>query len=223
MRVCHETIYQAIYHSGSPLGARMSITTAGMAAPLRTGRTRRRGQRRTRGQRRRFEQPMLSIRQRPFAPEDRDEPGHWEGDLIVGRRGNSAVATLVERSSRLVMLVKITARDSEAVTAAVGKAFEAVPPVIRKSLSWDQGQEMARHKDFSETVGMPVYFCDPHSPWQRGSNENTNAETNYVAPEPAELEFKLTRLTAWQKRVKSTAKEKSAEVCCYKIIAGSGG
>ena len=174
MRVCHETIYQAVFHPGSRLGTQVKVEAAEAATPLRTGRSSRRAHRRGYGQRCRFEQPMLSIHQRPFLPEDRCEPGHWEGDLIVGRHGKSAMATLVERSSRFVVLVKITARDSGAVTSAVAAAFGAVPPAMRKSLTWDQGQEMARHKNFSETVRMPVYFCDPHSPWQRGSNENTN-------------------------------------------------
>lgn len=187
MQVCHDTIYQAIFHPGSRLGTRMDLPVSNATAPLRTGRTRRRAQRRGHGQRRRFEQPRLSIHQRPFALEDRSEPGHWGGDLIVRRHGKSAIATLVERSSRFVLLVKIEARGSDAVTAAVAAAFEAVPAGIRKSLTWDQGQETARHKNFSRRAGIPVYFCGPHSPCQRGSNENTNALLRQYFPKRTDL------------------------------------
>jgi IS30 family transposase len=115
----------------------------------------------------------ISIRERPAEVEDRAIPGHWEGDLLRGS-GNSHIATLVERQSRFVMLIKIPSRDTAQVVAALSKHVRKLPATLRRSLTWDRGLEMAKHKDFTVATDVKVYFCDPQSPWQRGSNENTN-------------------------------------------------
>jgi IS30 family transposase len=115
----------------------------------------------------------ISIRERPAEAEDRAVPGHWEGDLLMG--GNSSqIATLVERSTRFVMLVKLDTKECNAVAAALARKIIKLPAELRRSLTWDRGTEMAAHKDFSVASEVQVYFCDPRSPWQRGSNENTN-------------------------------------------------
>jgi transposase, IS30 family len=170
MHVSHETIYQAIYlQSRGNLRAELKHQKA-----LRSGRTRRRAQ------------PAgaiscnrawigLHISARPAEAADRAVPGHWEGDLLIGKAGHSAIATLVERSSRFVMLVALPGgKVSEHVAEQLSQAMSRLPETLRRSLAWDQGSEMARHLDFTVATGCPVYFCDPHSPWQRGSNENTN-------------------------------------------------
>ncbi|MCY1658240.1 IS30 family transposase [Dietzia sp. SL131] len=128
---------------------------------------------------------MLTIHDRPFEPGDRTRWGHWEGDLIVGTQGRDAIATLVERRSRMVLLVHLPATDSTTVTQAITTALAALPPVLVGSLTWDQGTEMARHLSVTATLGIPVYFCDPHAPWQRGSNENTNGLLRQYFPRAA--------------------------------------
>ena len=116
---------------------------------------------------------MASIRERPASVEDRAVPGHWEGDLIAGSN-NTYIATLVERHTRYVMLVKVQNKDTESVVNALIKQSKKLPRELYKSLTWDQGKELADHQRFSLATKIDVYFCDPHSPWQRGSNENTN-------------------------------------------------
>lgn len=116
---------------------------------------------------------MISIRERPAEAEDRAIPGHWEGDLLAGANDTNIV-TLVERHSRFTMLVKLARRDSATVVAALTERIGTLPEALRRSLTWDQGKEMARHKSFTVATDLQVYFCDPRSPWQRGSNENTN-------------------------------------------------
>ena len=115
----------------------------------------------------------ISIRERPAEVEDRAVPGHWEGDLLMGG-ASSQIATLVERHSRYVMLVKVESKDTVTVTKALAQKIRRLPAELRRSLTWDRGSEMAAHKDFTLATDVQVYFCDPHSPWQRGSNENTN-------------------------------------------------
>jgi IS30 family transposase len=170
MQVSHETIYQAIYlQSRGNLRAELKHQKA-----LRSGRTRRRAH------------PVgaisssrawlgLHISERPAEAGDRAVPGHWEGDLLIGKQGRSAIATLVERSSRFVLLVALPGgKVSEHVADQLSAAMSRLPQALLRSLTWDQGSEMARHPKFTVATGCPVYFCDPHSPWQRGSNENTN-------------------------------------------------
>jgi IS30 family transposase len=168
MRVSHETIYLSLF-----VQSRGALRKE-LARYLRTGRARRRprglsvrnGQGQLRG--------TVHISQRPAEAGDRAVPGHWEGDLIFGTR-SSTVATLVERTSRFVMLVHLPgSHTADVVADALAAAIATLPEQLRRSLTWDQGKEMAEHARFSVATGVPVYFCDPHSPWQRGSNENTN-------------------------------------------------
>src|ERR1051325_4977210 len=128
----------------------------------------------------------ISIRQRPPEVEDRAVPGHWEGDLLMGSTG-SQIATLVERRSRYVMLVKLESKDTRIVTKALAKKIRDLPAELRRSLTWDRGSEMAAHKDFTIATDMQVYFCDPRSPWQRGSNENTNGLLRQYFPKGKDL------------------------------------
>jgi IS30 family transposase len=128
----------------------------------------------------------ISIRERPASVEDRAVPGHWEGDLLFGSR-NSQIATLVERQTRYVMLVKVDSKDSETVINALIKHAHKLPEELYKSLTWDRGKEMAEHKRFTLATNIKVYFCDPHNPWQRGSNENTNGLLRQYFPKGMEL------------------------------------
>lgn len=174
MRVSHETIYQAIYlQARGNLRAELSRQVA-----LRSGRAARRPRPAVGGPVR-SQRPWLglNISARPAEAADRAVPGHWEGDLVEGGRGagGSAIATLVERHTRFVILAALPGgKVSDHVVAQLTAAMSRLPQRLRASLTWDQGSEMARHADFTVATGCPVYFCDPHSPWQRGSNENTN-------------------------------------------------
>jgi transposase, IS30 family len=173
MWLCHESLYQAVYQPGSQL-LRPSPLAPRRHSPLRTGRDHRRAHQHAGRRRPRFEQPMLTIGQRPFAPQDRSEAGHWEGDLIVGKDHQSAIGTLVERQTRTVRLLHLPQCDSDALHEALKARMGDLPPALLRSITWDQGTEMARHLTITRSLGAPVYFCDSHSPWQRGSNENTN-------------------------------------------------
>jgi len=128
----------------------------------------------------------VSIRERPAEVEDRAVPGHWEGDLLCGGR-KSHIATLVERHSRFTLLVKITGKDSETVVEAMTKQMNKLPTQLRRSLTWDRGIEMAQHHAFSVATDVKVYFCDPRSPWQRGSNQNTNGLLRQDFPKCSDL------------------------------------
>jgi IS30 family transposase len=128
----------------------------------------------------------ISIRERPAEVEDRAIPGHWEGDLITGSK-NTHIATLVERQSRFTMLVKVKGKDTASVVAALSKQVRKLPAELRKSLTWDRGTELANHKKFTIATNVPVYFCDPQSPWQRGTNENTNRLLRQYFPKDTEL------------------------------------
>jgi len=183
MRVSHETIYQALYCQ-----ARGGLKRE-LVAALRSGRTWRRT-RRAPGQRtHRFADNMIMISDRPAEVEDRAVPGHWEGDLILGAGHKSAIATLVERSTRYTMLVHLPdgRHDAEAVRDGLITTISALPAHLRGSPTWDQGAEMARHKQFSMATDMAVYFCNPGSPWQRGSNENTNGVLRQYFPKGSDL------------------------------------
>ena len=173
MRVSHETIYQALYVQGrGNLRAELSRQVA-----LRSGRASRRRSTAAAGavRSRRAWVNGFHISTRPAEAADRAVPGHWEGDLLIGAYGRSAIVTLVERSTRFVMLGALPdGRASEAVITVLADLIGRLPSQLRRSLTWDQGPELARHATFSVVTGCPVYFCDPHSPWQRGSNENTN-------------------------------------------------
>ena len=186
MWLCHESIYQAVYQPGSTL-MRPSPLAPQHRSPPRTGRDHRRTQQRTDRRRPRFEQPMRSIHERPFPPEDRSEAGHWEGDLIIGRDQQSATGTLVERQTRLVRLLHRPRRDGDTLHDALNARLGELPAELRRSITWDQSTEMARHLTITKTLGAPVYFCDSHSPWQRGSNENTNGLLRDYFPKGTDL------------------------------------
>jgi IS30 family transposase len=168
MRISHETIYRSLF-----IQAR-GVLKKELQAHLRTRRRMRRSKAaNTEGQLRGRIVDAVSISDRPPEVEDRAVPGHWEGDLITGSQ-NTHVATLVERHSRFTLLVKVRGKDTATVVAAIQKQIVKVPTELRRSLTWDRGMEMAHHRRFSVATDVKVYFCDPQSPWQRGTNENTN-------------------------------------------------
>jgi IS30 family transposase len=180
MWVSHETIYQSLFVQGRG-ELRRELTRC-----LRTGRTQRRPQGRAeyRGQL----PGMVMISERPAEVDDRAVPGHWEGDLLVGQHGRTAVGTLVERSTRYVLLLHLgEGRDAAKVDAAMRRAIATLPGELFRTITWDQGKEMARHAAFSIDTGIQVYFCDPHSPWQRGSSENTNGLLRQYMPKGTDL------------------------------------
>lgn len=181
--VSHETIYQALYLQGRG-GLKAELTEA-----LRTGRARRRrkGPNPGRGARGKLKDVVL-ISERPAEAEDRAVPGHWEGDLILGRAGKSQIATIVERTTRFTLLVRLPEnRKAVTVRDAVSAKIIELPVHLRRSLTWDQGKEMAAHVSFSVATDVAVYFCDPHSPWQRGTNENTNGLLRQYLPRSLDL------------------------------------
>ena len=180
MRISHETIYKSLYVQGRGELRRE------LARCLRTGRAKRvpRGRLERRGR----IPDMVMISERPPEVEDRAVPGHWEGDLLMGRNGKSAVGTLVERSTRFVMLFGLQdGKTAEQVRTAMTETIQRLPEDLRRTVTWDQGYEMAQHLRFSIDTGVEVYFCDPHSPWQRGSNENTNGLLRQYLPKGIDL------------------------------------
>jgi IS30 family transposase len=198
MRISHEAIYQALYIQGR--GAlRRELT-----ACLRTGRALRVPQARTRGRGKKFVTEEVMISQRPAEAEDRAVPGHWEGDLIIGL-DSSAIGTLVERTTRFTMLLHLPRMDghgqgprvkngpalaghgAEAVRDAIATTIATLPEYLRRSLTWDQGAELAQHAQLRIDTGLAIYFCDPHSPWQRGTNENTNGLLRQYFPKGTDL------------------------------------
>lgn len=168
MQISHETIYRSLF-----IQAR-GVLKKELIAHLRTNRLMRQAKiASASGQGRGRINEAVSIRERPAEVEDRAVPGHWEGDLLAGS-DNSYIATLVERHSRYVMLVKVAGKDTASVVSALIKQVNKLPAELRRSLTWDRGTEMASLKKFTIATDVQVYFCDPQSPWQRGSNENTN-------------------------------------------------
>ena len=181
--VVHETIYQAVYRP--ELGG---LSRGLPAQVLRTRRRRRRPHRRPGERRSNGITAMTMLDQRPAGAAGREEPGHWEGDLITGASNRSAIGTLVDRASRYTILLYLPGRHTaEAVRDALIAAMSALPPRLRRSLTWDQGKEMALHTEISAALGMPVYFCDKASPWQRPSNENTNGLLRQYFPKGSDL------------------------------------
>jgi IS30 family transposase len=198
MRISHEAIYQALYIQGR--GALKRELTA----CLRTGRALRVPHARSTGRGKSFISPEIMISERPAEAADRAVPGHWEGDLILGLN-SSAIGTLVERTTRFTLLLHLppmaghgtdlrqkngpalAGHGAEAVRDAIANSITELPSHLRRSLAWDQGAEMARHADLKILAGLPVYFCDPHSPWQRGTNENTNGLLRQYFPKGTDL------------------------------------
>jgi transposase, IS30 family len=180
MRISHEAIYQALYVQGRG-GLRRELT-----ACLRTGRALRKPRRRVEARGR--IPNMVLISERPAEAEDRAVPGHWEGDLILGTKGISAIGTLVERTTRFVMLLHLPAdHRAETVRDAIVDTITTLPTALRRSLTWDQGSELTQHVEITVAADLPVYFCDPHSPWQRGTNENTNGLLRQYFPKGTDL------------------------------------
>jgi transposase, IS30 family len=184
MWVSHETIYQSLYVQ-SRGGLKREL-----ARHLRTGRSMRKPQRKSEERRGRLK-GMVMISARPAEVEDRAVPGHWEGDLILGSTASgSAVGTLVERATRYVLLLHLSGgHTADIVQEAMVAKMATLPEQLRRSLTWDQGREMANHVQIAEATGLSIYFCDPHSPWQRGSNENTNGLLRQYLPKGTDLSF----------------------------------
>ena len=197
MRISHEAIYQALYVQGRGALRRE------LAACLRTGRALRVPRARTQGRGKQFLSPEIMISQRPAEAADRAVPGHWEGDLILGL-GSSAIGTLVERTTRFTMLLHLprmtghgqprikngpalAGHGAEAVRDAIAASITTLPDQLRRSLTWDQGAELAQHAQLRIDIGLAIYFCDPHSPWQRGTNENTNGLLRQYFPKGTDL------------------------------------
>src|SRR6266851_2003251 len=181
MRVSHETIYRSLF-----IQAR-GVLKQELIQHLRTKRRIRRSRHsRVSGHRSGQIVDAISIRERPAEIEDRAIPGHWEGDLLGGSK-NSHIATLVERHSRFTILVKVPRKDTAVVVAALSRHVRKLPASLRRSLTWDRGLEMTKHKTFTVATNVKVYFCDPHSPWQRGTNENTNQLLRQYLPKRTDL------------------------------------
>jgi IS30 family transposase len=181
MRVSHETIYRSLF-----IQARGALKKE-LMDHLRSKRRMRRSRHASpSGQSRGQIVDAISIRERPAEAEDRAIPGHWEGDLLSGGK-NSYIATLVERHSRFLMLIKVRSKETEAVVTALSQHVRKLPATLRRSLTWDRGLEMAKHKEFTIATDVQVYFCDPQSPWQRGSNENTNLLLRQYFPRGTDL------------------------------------
>ena len=178
MRVSHETIYRSLF-----IQAR-GVLKKELMDHLRSKRRSRHAK--VSGQSRGQIVDAISIRERPAEVEERGIPGHWEGDLLSGAK-NSYIATLVERHSRFTMLIKVPSKETEAVVAALSQHVRKLPATLKRSLTWDRGLEMAKHKDFTVATDIQVYFCDPQSPWQRGTNENTNLLLRQYFPRGTDL------------------------------------
>jgi transposase, IS30 family len=205
LQVSHETIYQALFVQGKG-SLRAEVATA-----VRCGRARRRRPRSRALEARGKIAGMISISERPAEAADRAVPGHWEGDLVIGKNGLSAIATLAERSSRFCLIMALPGdRTAATVSAALAAKITTLPAALRRSLTWDQGKELSGHAAFTIATGLPVYFADPHSPWQRGTNENTNGliryyypkgETDFTAITQAQLDDTAAKLNTRPRRI----------------------
>jgi len=196
MQVSHETIYLSLFVQSR------GVLKQALIRHLRRRKTMRRSRHATTaGQARGQIIDAVSIRERPASVEDRAIPGHWEGDLLAGK-ANSHIATLVERQSRFVMLVRLSGKDTTSVVRALTRRVRALPQGLMSSLTWDRGMELAAHKTFTVATDVRVYFCDPQSPWQRGSNENTNGLLRQYFPEGTDLStFTQANLNAVARRL----------------------
>jgi IS30 family transposase len=220
MQISHETIYKSIYVQGRGELRRE------LARCLRTGRAKRVAQGRIDNRGRLKDMVMIS--ERPAEVEDRAVPGHWEGDLLTGKDGKSAIGTLVERATRYVMLFPLPkGRSAEEVRVAMTETIQTLPSSLRRTLTWDQGREMAEHRRFTIDTGVQVYFCDPHSPWQRGSNENTNGLLRQYFPKGINLR-KFTRddiqaaADSLNRRPRETLGWKTPAEALSEFVAGTG-
>src|SRR4029077_14146008 len=180
MQISHETIYRSLFVQTR------GVLKKQLMAHLRTARQMRQAKGGNTKSGLGQIVDTVSIGERPAEAKDRAVPGHWEGDLLTGTN-NSHIATLVERHTRFVMLLKIPSRDTATVVGALTKHVRKLPQQLRRSLTWDRGKEMADHKSFTVATNVQVYFCDPHSPWQRGSNENTNGLLRQYLPKGTDL------------------------------------
>lgn len=199
MRISHETIYRSLFVQARNVLKKELLGHLRRAGFMRRSRAQPGG--------RVAVVEGISIHQRPAEVEDRAVPGHWEGDLLMGG-ARSQIATLVERHSRYVMLVKVDNKDTATVTRALAKAIRRLPAELRRSLTWDRGSEMAAHKDLTVATDVKVYFCDPRSPWQRGSNENTNGLLRQYFPKGMDLSnITQTRLNAVARRLNERPRE----------------
>ena len=221
MRVSHETIYRSLF-----IQARGTLKRE-LISHLRSRRMMRRGKTATTaGQPRGRIIDAVSIRERPAAVEDRAVPGHWEGDLLSGSK-NSHIATLVERRSRFVMLVKVKGKDTDSVVGALVRQVKKLPDGLMSSLTWDRGTELAKHKSFTVATDVKVYFCDPSSPWQRGTNENTNGLLRQYFPDGTDLsQVTQQRLNAVAKsmngRPRKTLGYATPAATLYETVATTG-
>jgi IS30 family transposase len=211
MRVSHETIYRTLF-----------VQARGALKEELVGHLRRGGL--MRGRRKGERAPPLSIvdgvsiRERPPEAEDRAVPGHWEGDLLMGDC-NSQIATLVERRSRYVMLVKVDSKDTRTVTRAIARKIRRLPAELRRTLTWDRGSEMAAHKEFAIAADVQVYFCDPRSPWQRGSNENTNGLLRQYFPKGKDISgFSQAQLNRVADRLNERPRETLNWLSPYEVL-----
>lgn len=202
MRVSHETIYLTLFIQARGALKRELVSHLRRTRSLRKPRN---AKRRNRGQGQIAD--AVSIRERPAEAEDRAIPGHWEGDLLAGG-ANTHIATLVERHSRFVMLVAVDGKDTRSVTSALSEQVRHLPRELRSSLTWDRGTEMAQHAQFTVATDLKVYFCDPQSPWQRGSNENTNGLLRQYLPKGTDLsKFTQAQLDAIASKLNTRPRE----------------
>jgi IS30 family transposase len=202
MQISHETIYRTLYVQARGALKKELVAHLRRRHPLR--RSRRAS---TRGQARGQIVDAVSIAERPASVEDRAVPGHWEGDLLAGAR-NTQIATLVERQSRFVQLIKVRGKDTATVVRALTRYVQRLPDGVMASLTWDRGHEMAQHKRFSVATDVAVYFCDPQSPWQRGTNENTNGLLRQYFPKGTDLStVTQTKLNAIALRLNTRPRE----------------